>query len=145
MAEDQRRTSARQRTVLRGCVYYDKRSLAADCVVRDVSDGGARIELSENVVIPDVIELYIPKKEETHHARVRWRRNNEVGVAYVENGKSRDHDRGGGNLEETAEQEHKGIGLEDRMQRLEAEMASFRRTIKSLLDEVKARSLRLPV
>ena len=86
---------------------------------------GARIELSENVVIPDVIELYIPKKEETHHARVRWRRNNEVGVAYVENGNGRDHDRGVGNPEGTAEEEHKGIGLEDRMQRLEAEMASL--------------------
>ena len=136
MAEDERRTSARQRTVLRGCVYYDKRSLAADCLVRDVS---------ENVVIPDVIELYIPKKEVTHHARVRWRRNNEVGVAYVENGNGRDHDNGAGNLEATGEQEHKGVGLEDRMQKLEAEMVLFRRTIKSVIDDVKARSLRQPV
>lgn len=144
MAEDERRTSARQRTVLRGCIYYDKRSLAADCVVRDVSDGGARLELSENVVIPDLIELHIPKKEVMHHARVRWRRNNEVGVAYVENGNGRDHDNGAGNFEATGEQEHEGVGLEDRMQKLEAEMVLLRRTIKSLIDDLRARS-RLPL
>ena len=74
MAEDERRRSARQRTIMRVCVYYDKRSVSADCVVRDWSDGGARLELSENVVIPDSIELCIPKKEVTFHARVLWRR-----------------------------------------------------------------------
>ena len=37
------------------------------------------------------------------------------------------------------------VGLEDRMQKLEAEMVSFRRAIKSLIDDVKARSLRQPV
>ena len=142
MAEDERRTSARQRTVLRGCVYYDKRSLAADCVVRDVSDGGARIELSENVVIPDVLELYIPKKEETFQARVLWRHGKEIGVAYADSGNGWDRDHGAGNLEATAEQEHRGANLEDRVQKLEAEMVSLKRRF---LDDVKKRSLLLPL
>src|ERR1700733_4731066 len=114
MAEDERRIAARQRTVLRGCIYYNKRSAAADCLVRDVSDSGARLELSENVVIPDLIELNIPKKEETFHARVLWRRGNEVGVAYVDGRNGRDPDYGGGHLETPVERGHKGVELEDR-------------------------------
>ena len=141
MAEDERRTSARQRTVMRGCIYYDKRSAAADCLVRDVSDSGARLELSENVVIPDLIELYIPKKEETYHARVLWRHDNEVGVAYV-GGRS---DPGTHNLKTPVERGQKGVELEDRVQKLEAEIVSFRHTIKSLVEDAKKRSLRLPL
>jgi hypothetical protein len=140
MAEDERRTSARQRTVLRGTVYYDKRSVSADCVIRDLSDGGARLELSENVIIPDTVELYIPKREETFHAQVRWRHFKEVGVAYV-NG------RNGGRAsdqEVPADGGHRGSELGDRMQKLEAEIVSLRRTIKNLEDDMKIR-LRLPL
>ena len=145
MAEDERRSSARQRTVLRGCVYYNKRSAAADCLVRDVSDSGARLELSENVVIPDLIELYIPKKEEMFHARVLWRRGNEVGVAYVNGRNGRDPDHGGGHVETSAERGHNGVELEDRVQKLETEILSLKGMIRSVMDDVKRRSLRLPL
>ena len=109
-------------------------------MVRDLSDGGARLELSENVIIPDTVELYIPKKEETFHAQVRWRRFKEVGVAYVD-GKN-----GGGAYEHEAPANggHKGLELGDRMQKLEAEIVSLKRTIKNLEDDMKMR-LRLPL
>jgi hypothetical protein len=139
MAEIERRTFGRQRSVMRGRIFYDKRSLTADCLVRDVSDKGARLELSENVVIPDVIELYIPKKEETRHARVQWRHENEVGVSYVE---SRS-DHGADNLKAPTERGH--VELENRVQKLEVEIVSFRQAIKSLLEDAKKRSLRLPL
>ena len=141
MAEDERRNSARQRTVMRGCIYYDKRSAAADCLVRDVSDSGARLELSANVVIPDLIELYIPKREETHHARVLWRHDNEIGVAYVGSGS----DHGANNLKAPAERWHTSAELEDRVRKLEAEISSFRQAIKTLVEDVKNRSTRLPL
>jgi hypothetical protein len=142
MAEDERRTSARQRPVLLGCVYYDKRSASADCLIRDMSDGGARLELSENVIIPDLMELYIPKKEKTVHARVLWRRGNEVGVEYADSGNGQDRDHGAGNLEGPAERGHGGVELEDRVQKLEAEIVSLKRMFR---DGVKNRSLRLPL
>jgi hypothetical protein len=145
MAEDERRIAARQRTVLRGCIYYNKRSAAADCLVRDVSDSGARLELSENVVIPDLIELNIPKKEETFHARVLWRRGNEVGVAYVDGRNGRDPDHGAGHLEAPAQRGNNGAELGDRVQRLEAEILSLKGMIRSVVDDVKKRSFRLPL
>ena len=41
MAE--RRNSTRQKAFLRGCVYFNKRRGAVDCLIRDISDIGARI------------------------------------------------------------------------------------------------------
>jgi hypothetical protein len=142
MAEDERRTSARQRTVLPGRVYYNKHSVSAECLVRDMSDGGARLELSENVIIPDVMELYIPKKQKTFHAHVLWRRGNEVGVEYADSGSGGALSHGAGNLEAPAERGQGGVELEDRVQKLETEMVSLKRMF---LDDVKNRSLRLPL
>jgi hypothetical protein len=63
MAE--RRRSVRKKSFLRGCVYFDKRRSAIDCLIRDISDQGARIIFSGATNFPDVVELYIPHKEET--------------------------------------------------------------------------------
>jgi PilZ domain len=49
--------------------------------VRDLSEDGARIVLSQTITIPDVIELQIPQRE-TLSARVQWRRADEVGLSF---------------------------------------------------------------
>ena len=63
MAE--RRRATRQKSFLRGCVYFNKRRGAVDCLIREISDEGARIIFSDTVNVPDVVELYIPQKEQT--------------------------------------------------------------------------------
>lgn len=80
MAE--RRRSVRKKSFLRGCVYFNKRRSAIDCLIRDISDQGARIIFSGAVNVPDVVDLYIPQKEQTIRARVQWRRGDEVGLAF---------------------------------------------------------------
>jgi hypothetical protein len=82
MAE--RRHSARQKSFLRGCVYFNKGRGAIDCLIREISDGGARIIFSDVVNVPDVVELYIPQKEQRVRARVRWRHGDEVGLDFPE-------------------------------------------------------------
>ena len=80
MAE--RRRSVRKKSFLRGCVYFNKRRSAIDCLIRDISDQGARIIFSGATNFPDVVELYIPHKEQTVRAHVQWRRGDEVGLAF---------------------------------------------------------------
>ena len=80
MAE--RRRSVRKKSFLRGCVYFNKRRSAIDCLIRDISDQSARIIFSGAVNVPDIVDLYIPLKEETVGARVQWRRGDEVGLAF---------------------------------------------------------------
>ena len=50
MAE--RRRSLRKKSFLRGCVYFNKRRSAIDCLIRDISDQGARIIFSGTTNFP---------------------------------------------------------------------------------------------
>jgi PilZ domain-containing protein len=77
-----RRASRRQKSFLRGVVYFDKRRSETACLVRDLSEDGARIVLSQTITIPNVIELQIPQREQTLSARVQWRRADEVGLSF---------------------------------------------------------------
>jgi PilZ domain-containing protein len=143
MGEDDRRASPRVKTSLRGCISYDKHAAAADCLVRDMSDTGAKLELSENVVIPYLIDLYIPKKDETLRANVLWRYGDLIGVAFT-SPPSKRGDLGADDVTAVAEQGLQGVDLAERVRRIEAEVASLKRTIKNLLD-AKTPLLRLPV
>jgi hypothetical protein len=78
----ERRQSARQKSFLRGCVYFNKRRSTLDCLIRDISSEGARIIFSDSVNVPDIVELYIPQKEQTVRARVQWRHGDEIGLAF---------------------------------------------------------------
>jgi hypothetical protein len=69
---DERRTLTRQKSFLQGRIYFNNRRSSIDCLVRDYSETGARLKLSETVTVPEVMELYIPIAKR-HRARVEWR------------------------------------------------------------------------
>lgn len=112
----ERRQSIRQKSFLRGCVYFNKKRSAVDCLIRDISDEGARIIFSDAVNVPDIVELYIPQKEQTLRSRVQWRHGHEVGIAFTD-------------FTATAPQPDE---LTARVTRLETEVASLRRALKRL-------------
>ena len=78
---NERRRSVRQRSRLRGRVYFNQGG-SLPCLIRDISYEGARIELLELIDIPDTIDLHIPTKNRMMHASVRWRHGNRIGVAF---------------------------------------------------------------
>jgi len=78
------RGSRRTKSFLRGLIYDCRKRGALDCTIRDLSDEGARIAFSATVALPEVIELDIPQRELRRQARVVWRRNDEVGLSFVE-------------------------------------------------------------
>ena len=119
MAE--RRSSARQKSFLQGRIYFNNRRSSIDCLIRDYSDTGARLKLSETAAVPEAIELYIPNKEEIHRARVEWRSGNEMGVSFGEEVRS----------PSVAPDAAQG-DLTVRVQTLEAEVASLKRLVNEL-------------
>lgn len=119
----ERRRSVRQKSFLRGCVYFNKRRTAIDCLIRDISGEGARIIFSESVNVPDLIELYIPQKEQTMRARVQWRHGDEIGLVFPDALRAADG---------TAEGE-----LATRVAQLETEIASLRRVIRRLKNDIE--------
>jgi hypothetical protein len=120
MAE--RRQAIRQKSFLRGCVYFNKRRAALDCLIRDYSDHGARIIFSETVNVPDVVDLYIPQKEQTVRARVQWRSGDEIGLAFPDALRAADGSSDG--------------ELALRVAQLESEVAGLKRLVKKLRAEI---------
>ena len=78
------RKALRKRSYLRGAINFNKACNTFDCVVRDISPEGARLDLSGAVSLPDIFDLYIPQKERTLCANIAWRNGEEVGVAFVQ-------------------------------------------------------------
>jgi hypothetical protein len=114
---DERRASRRQKSFLRGIVYFDKRRTQMACMVRDLSDSGARIVLSQAIALPDIIELQIPQREEMVSARVQWRRADEIGLAFTR---------------ADAAASPRESQLLSRVAELEAEIVALKQTIKRL-------------
>ena len=123
---DERRTLLRQRSFLQGRLYFNNRRSSLDCLVRDISDQGAKLKVSDSIAIPEFVELHIPNKDETYRAKVQWRTGFEIGVTF-EN-----------------EQESPSIvpgaapaDLPERVRRLEAEVASLHRKLNELQNELR--------
>ena len=110
---------------MRGCVFFNKRRSAIDCLIRDISDQGARIIFSGAVNVPDIVDLYIPQKEQTIRARVQWRRGDEVGLAFPQPETAR-----------PASPQPQFGDLAQRVAELEVEMTAPWRTLKRLKREV---------
>jgi hypothetical protein len=118
MAE--RRHAPRQKSFLHGFVYCGGNPSAVDCLVRDISDSGARLKFSSGQTpAGDIVDLHIPLKGQTFRGNVRWRQADEIGVAFV-SAAVVDTTRSG------------GAELSDRVDRLEAEMAALKKLIKHL-------------
>ena len=120
MAE--RRGARRQKSFLRGCVYFNKRRSALDCLIRDFSEHGARIIFSDNVSVPDLVDLYIPQKEQTLRARVQWRHGDEIGLAFPDAVRAADGSSDG--------------ELALRVAQLESEIVALRKLVKKLRAEI---------
>jgi hypothetical protein len=119
----ERRRHTRHKSFLRGCIYYNNRCSATDCLVRDVSEAGARLIFSSAVNVPDVIDLHIPQKEQMLRARVQWRKGDEIGVTFAAD-----------ELSDRAlppEQD-----LAKRVEKLEAEIVALRKLLKRLKAEI---------
>jgi hypothetical protein len=80
MAE--RRSVARKKSFLQGRIYYNNQKSSVDCLVRDISERGAKVVFSDSVTIPASVELYLPGKDEVHRVRLQWRKGDEMGVDF---------------------------------------------------------------
>lgn len=121
---NERRSLMRQKSFLHGRIYFNNRRSSLDCLVRDYSDQGARLTVSDSVAIPEVIELHVPHKDETRRAKVQWRTGYELGVAFGV-------DEGSPSIVPEAPD------LAARVRRLETEMAALQRKLTELQSELR--------
>lgn len=118
---DERRRAARHKSFLRGCIQFNNGRNTADCLIRDISLYGARVTFSDAITTPDVVDIYIPQKEQTYRCHVIWRHGSELGVEFAQ-------------AAAAAPVDHPvdPADVVGRIERLEAEIAAMRKMLKRL-------------
>lgn len=58
-----------------------------DCVVRNMSEDGARVRITIPTMLPNTVELLVVKNDMIYPAEVRWNRNSEAGLRFTGPGK----------------------------------------------------------
>ena len=80
---DERRKGPRDKVIF-GAVASNEQK-ARECVIRDISEQGARLEFRSGARLPkDQISLMIARKGKSFLAKIIWWRDNIVGVAFTE-------------------------------------------------------------
>lgn len=117
------KVAVRQRTFLKGTLFYDNRRVSIECVIRDISDSGARLSFEHPVTVPDKVELFIPQKQQTLRASVQRRGPNEIGVAF--------------DVERSAEPRRAtDVEMQKRVEMMEAEILALKRLVAKLKAKV---------
>jgi hypothetical protein len=118
----ERRALGRHKTFIKGRIYFNNRLSSMDCIVRDVTANGSRLECSENVTLPDVFELYIPNRDQYFHVRVAWRMGANLGVSWTAEQIAKQH----------AEQAGSENFVADRLAKIEHDVAVLKKQLDAL-------------
>ena len=78
----ERRQSTRARVIYGAVIAYNGRQSTVDCVVRNFSEDGAKVDFENPAQLPDAVELLITKKNRAFIAKITWRQANEAGLAF---------------------------------------------------------------
>ncbi len=120
MAE--RRASERHKTFIQSRIYFNHRQSSMDCIIRDLTEYGGRLEFPEPTALPDTFEVYIPSKDEHIQARAIWHNGNDIGVRWLLE-----------NSPDPAPKPNPSLDLmADRVTKLESEVALVRKRLDAL-------------
>lgn len=77
------RRGVRRRTLKNGKIVLPGSWGTYDCIIKDVSETGARLRLAgESAILPTDFELVFVTEALTYPVHLRWRRNQEAGVEF---------------------------------------------------------------
>lgn len=116
---DERRKDMRDKVIFGGIASHEAIP-AKECIVRDISEHGARLEFKSGARLPkDQISLAIARKGKSFLAKIIWWRDNIVGVAFTD----------------PADQVMPVSDLEERLRKSEKKKRQLQRKINDLLGQ----------
>ncbi len=77
------RKQLRRRTLKTGLICFNARHSTLPCVVRDISEIGARLGVSGSINAPDTFELFVELDGIWADCEVAWRRTDQIGVRFT--------------------------------------------------------------
>jgi hypothetical protein len=113
-----RRERGRDKVFLGGVARLNEGGSTMDCVVRNISENGACVELPSSARLPQQMNLTIGQKGRSVLAEMIWRQANRVGLAF-----------------RTMVTDAPTSDLEARLRRSEQKKRQLQRKIKQLLGE----------
>jgi hypothetical protein len=78
----ERRQNARARVIYSGVIAFNNRASTVDCVIRNFSEDGVKVEFENTALLPDEIDLLIARKSRSYNAKIMWRGETEAGLAF---------------------------------------------------------------
>jgi hypothetical protein len=76
------RLQPRRNTMIMATAIFDNGRTRLDCVIRNLSDGGAKLEFATVRGIPQTFDLLVPGHR-PQHCQVAWRALKEMGVQFM--------------------------------------------------------------
>ncbi len=77
------RRSERLKSLLRARIIFNGGNSTIECLIKNVSAHGMRLELADGLAVPAEFDLEVPHKGRVYRARLVWRGDGIVGVAFV--------------------------------------------------------------
>jgi len=74
------RAAPRHRVLKSGSIEFNGGVI--DCVVRNISETGAALEVASPLGIPETFNLVIAGDHSSRHCKVAWRKDKRIGVAF---------------------------------------------------------------
>lgn len=87
-AVQDKRKEQRWPAYLGGKIAFARCGIVVDCLIRNISKGGARLVVHNTTFLPDQFDLEIPAKAKVSRVRARWRQMEDVGVETIGPGRS---------------------------------------------------------
>jgi hypothetical protein len=80
----ERRQHPRNRVYYGGMVAFNARNSTLDCLVRNFSPRGAKIEFENSAILPDRVDFEVARRGLSCLARLVWRDQNTAGLMFSE-------------------------------------------------------------
>lgn len=78
----ERRTSQRRKVLKGATLRFNGGYGALGCIVRNLSDTGARLAFGETAAVPSAFDFWLSGADKPVRATVRWRGVEDVGIAF---------------------------------------------------------------
>ena len=79
---DVRRTHARIRTLKGGQIIYNNANCVADCLILNLSDGGAALQATDAIILPNRITLK-QNQGKSYQCEICWQHGKKLGVRFI--------------------------------------------------------------
>jgi hypothetical protein len=79
-----RRANPRQRRLHGAKIVFNNGSSSIDCVVRDISSTGARLDVVSPIGIPEWFDLRMDRDGARYSSQVAWRSGKQIGVMFLD-------------------------------------------------------------